>query len=212
MALPVISIPNFAGAPTNVNTPNSGRQAATDSAAVALATDDSAALAALAAAAADTTTDSPVIVHHPADVVFFTPTLDTAIYAANDVLFATAGLTLARANDKCVALMSLAGIDKSKQKPAMTLFFYQTNVTSAAANAANNMSDADAINCLGFQSIASGDWKDLANNSFFSLKNINLLLEPATGTTTVYVVGILDAGTPTFAVGDLVLKLGMVQA
>jgi hypothetical protein len=177
-----------------------------------LCTEDAAALAAIAAAAADTTTDSPVAPHQPCDMVSFTPTLDTAAYAANDVLFATAAVTLARANDKCVALMSLTGIDKSKNKPAMTLFFYQTNVTSAAANAANNLSDSDAITCLGFQRILAGDWIDLANNSFCCFKGINLLLEPATGTQIVYVVGILDAGTPTFAVGDLVLKFGMVQA
>ena len=122
---------------------------------------------------------------------------------------------MARANDKAVNIQSLTAIDKSKQHPALTLFYYQTNVTSAAANAANALSDADAINCLGFIRIAATDWIDLANNSFACFKGStapNLILQPATGTTTVYVVGILDAGTPTFAVGDLMLKHGVVQS
>lgn len=171
-------------------------------------------LKAIAAAAVDTTTDSPVAVHQPCDVVSFTPTLDTSAYAANDVLFATAAISVSRANDLQAMLSSLTVIDKSKQKPAFSIFFYQANVTSAAANAANNLSDADAINCLGFVSVAAAAYKDLANNSFACLSGAtapNLLIKPATGTTNVYAVGILDAGTPTFAAGDLVLKLGVVQ-
>lgn len=167
------------------------------------------------AAAVDTTTDSPVTIHQPCDVVPFTPTLDTAIYAAGDVLFATAPITLARANDGRVMLQSLTVMDKSKQKPAFSIFFYKTNVTSAAANAANNLSDADAVNYLGHISIAAADYKDLANNSFLTYaggKAPGLLLEAATGAQTVYAIGILDAGTPTFAVGDLVLGLGVIQS
>jgi hypothetical protein len=175
---------------------------------VTLASDDPAVVA-----LQDTTTSKPVSVHTPSDVISFTPTLDTAAYASGDVLFATAAIAgITRANDERAALQSLTVIDKSKNKPAFTLFFYQTNVTSAAANAANNLSDADAVSCLGFVDVASTDWKDLANNSFACIRNISLLLEAATGTTSVYVVGILNAGTPTFANGDLVLKLGVVQA
>jgi hypothetical protein len=171
-------------------------------------------LSTIATAASDTTTASPVQVRSPSDLIPIAPTIDTAIYAAGDVLFATTAVAnITRANDERAVLLSLTGIDKSKQKPAFTLFFYQTNVTSAAANAANNISDADAANLLGFVRVASTDWIDLANNSMFSLKGINLLLEAAGGTTTVYIVGVLDAGTPTFAAAsDLVLKLGVVQS
>jgi hypothetical protein len=112
-------------------------------------------------------------------------------------------------------LFSLTGIDKSKQKPAMTILFYQTNVTSAAVNAANNLSDADQLNLLGFHRILAADWIDYANNSICCFKGPTapqLLLEGASGTKDVYAVCILDAGTPTFAVGDLMFKLGVVQA
>lgn len=175
---------------------------------VTLASDDPAVVA-----LQDTSTAKPVSVRTPADLITFTPTLDTTAYAAGDVLFATAQITgVTRVNDERAGLMSLTAIDKSKNKPAFTLFFYQTNVTSAAANAPNALSDADAVSCLGFVDVASTDWKDLANNSFACIRGIELLLEAAPGTTSVYVVGILNAGTPTFAAGDLVLKLGVVQS
>jgi hypothetical protein len=202
-----INVKDATGATVAVQAPLApGRAAAAASRPVVLSTEDLAAIS-------DASTEKPVSVHTPADVISFTPTLDTVAYASGDVLFATAAIAgITRANDLRAVLMSLTAIDKSKNKPAFTLYFYQTNVTSAAANAANNLSDADAVNCLGFVDVASTDWKDLANNSFACLKGINLLLEAATGTTSVYVVGILNAGTPTFANGDLVLKLGVVQA
>jgi hypothetical protein len=162
------------------------------------------------------TSDSPVTIHQPADVINFVPVLDTAAYAAGDVLSATAVISnVMRINDGRANLLSLTGIDKSKQKPAMTILFYQTNVTSAAANAANNLSDADQLNLLGFHRILAADWIDYANNSICGFKGPTapgLLLEAATGTKDVYAVCILDAGTPTFAVGDLMFKLGVVQA
>lgn len=218
------------------------RAAASASRPVVLSTEDLAALTALATAlaaanasldnieavAVDVTTPSPVkidqttpgttdavTVKTPADVISYVPVLDTAIYASGDVLFATAAISgVTRINDGRALLVSLTAIDKSKQHPAMTLYFYQTNVTSAAVNAANNLSDADAITCLGFVDIAAADWKDLANNSFLCYsgsKAPNLMLEAASGTTTVYVVGVLTAGTPTFALADLMFKLGLIQ-
>jgi hypothetical protein len=162
------------------------------------------------------TADTGVEIHQPADVINFIPVLDTAAYTAGDVLSATAAiLNVMRVNDGRANLFSLTGIDKSKQKPAMTMLFYQTNVTSAAANAANALSDADQINLLGFHRILATDWIDYANNSICCFKgptSPGILLEAATGTKDVYVVCILDAGTPTFAVGDLMFKLGVVQS
>jgi hypothetical protein len=150
------------------------------------------------------------------NAVNFVPVLDTAIYAAGDVLAATALITnVMRVNDGRANLFSLTGIDKSKQKPAMTILFYQTNVTSAAANAANAMSDADQLNLLGFHRILATDWIDYANNSICGFKGPTapgILLEAVSGSKDVYAVCILDAGTPTFAVGDLMFKLGVVQA
>jgi autotransporter translocation and assembly factor TamB len=61
MPLPTINVPNFAGISTPVNTPNSGRHDATDSAAIALSNEDKADLAALRAAA-ELSTPAPVTI------------------------------------------------------------------------------------------------------------------------------------------------------
>lgn len=180
------------------------------------------------AAAEDVTTPSPVkidqttpgttngvvaSVRQPSDVVPFTPTLDTAAYASGDVLWATALISgIARANDERALLQSLTVVDKSDQKPAFTAFFFKTNVASGAFNGAPSISDADAANYLGHTSVAAADYKDLGGVSVACIKGINLLLEAVSGGTGVYCFAVLDAGTPTFANGDLVLGLGVVQS
>jgi hypothetical protein len=162
------------------------------------------------------TADNFVEPHQPLDVVPFTPTIDTSIYGAGDVLFITAPIQIARANDLRAMLSSLTVIDKAKQNAAITLLFYQTNVTSAAINAANAMSDSDQINLLGYFDILAADWKTYANNSvvcYSGAKAPGLLLEAATASQNVYCVGLVGTGsTPTYAsTSDLVFKLGFVQ-
>jgi hypothetical protein len=177
-------------------------------------------------AATDTTTPSPVkidqttpgttnavSVQTPADVISFTPTLDTSAYASGDVLFVSTAITgVTRANDLRAVLMSMTVCDKSDQKPAFTIYFAQTNVTTGTINVAPTISDADVANILGYVSVAAADWKDLGGADVVTYKAINLLLEAASGTTTVYAFGVLEAGTPTFAASDLVFKFGVVQS
>jgi hypothetical protein len=162
------------------------------------------------------TADTPVESHQPADVITFTPVIDTAVYAPGEVLFVTTLLSgITRVNDGRANLLSLTAIDKAKQNAAITLLFYQTNVTSAAINTANAMSDADQLSFMGSVDIAAADWKTWANNStlcYSGAKAPNLLLESVSGGTGVYIVGIVGTAPTYGAAGDLVFKLGVVQA
>ena len=166
--------------------------------------------------AADTS-DQGVAPHQPCKLATLTPAVDTSLYAAGDVLFATVAVAgIARANDVPALLQGVTVIDKAKQNAAITLAFYQANVTSAAANAANAMSDSDQATLLGMVDIAATDWKTWANNSTATMtgaKAPNLMLAPVSGGTTVYVVGYVGTGsTPTYtSTSDLVIKLGIVQ-
>ncbi len=195
-----------------------GLEAAIGAAADAAWTAGSGSLVALqkatAAAAIDTTTASPVSVRTPCDVIAVTPTVDTAIYASGDVLFATTAIANAvRANDERAVLMSVAVIDKDDEKPAFRMLFFKANVTSGAINGAPSISDADAANYLGHIDIAAADYVDLGGVSVACQKSINLLLESASGTTTVYCFAYLTAGTPTFTAGtDLVINFGVVHS
>lgn len=169
-------------------------------------------LRAIKDAATDTTTASPVSVRTPCDMVPLTPTLDTLAYASGDTLFATTLLSGAtRANDERALLQSLVLIDRAKNNPAMTLYFFKGNAAFGTINTAPSVSDADmASYFLGTVTIAASDWKTLTNNSNCTKTAIGLILEAASGTTNVYVAATLDAGTPTYAASDLVLNFGLV--
>jgi hypothetical protein len=167
----------------------------------------------IATASLDTTTASPVSVQTPCDVISVTPTLDTSIYASGDTLFATTAISGAtRANDLRAVLMSVAVVDKDDQKPALRLLFFKSNVTFGTINAAPSISDSDAANYLGHVDIAATDYVDLGGVSVACAKAINLLLEAASGSTTVYVAGMLTAGTPTHTASGLVFNFGVVQS
>lgn len=164
----------------------------------------------LGTAALDVTTESPVAARRASDVIAVTPTLDTLIYAAGDTLFdRTAIAACVRANDKHAMLKSVCLIDKDDQKPQVKLFFFSGNNVFGTVNAAPSISDANAGEYLGSVTIVTADWEDLGGVSVACLKNIDLVLEPATGTQIVYVAGLLTAGTPTHTAAGLVLRFGV---
>lgn len=161
----------------------------------------------------DTTTTSPVSVRQPCDVITFTPTLDTAIYASGDTLFVATALSgVTRANDERALLQSIAVIDKDDQKPALRLVFFSASVAFGTLNAAPSISDADAANYLGHVDIAAADYVDLGGVSVACAKGINLLLESVSGATSVYIAAMLTAGTPTHTASGLVFRLGVVHS
>jgi hypothetical protein len=164
-------------------------------------------------AATDTTTASPVTVRTPCDVIAITPVLDTSIYASGNVLFDSTAISGAvRASDERAVLMSISVIDKDDQKPAMRLVFLKANVSLGTANAAPSISDANAANYLGHVDIAAADYCDLGGVSVACAKAINLLLESASGTTTVYMAAYLTAGTPTHTASGLVFNIGVIHS
>lgn len=164
-------------------------------------------------AIASDNTAIPVSARQPCDVISFTPTLDTSIYASGDTLFVATALTgVTRANDERALLQSIAVIDKDDQKPAMKLFFFNSAVTFGTLNAAPSISDSDAANYLGHVDIAAADYVDLGGVSVACYKGINLLLESVSGATSVYIAAMLTAGTPTHTASGLVFRLGVVQS
>ncbi len=209
-----INVKDSAGSTVALEKPNAnGRAVAASSRPVALSDEDKAVLDALATAISDTTTPSPVTVRSPCDVITVTPTLDTSVYASGDTLFATTAITGAvRANDERSVLMSIAVIDKDDQKPAVRILFFKSNVTFGTANAAPSISDSDAANYLGHVDIASADYVDLGGVSVACARGVNILLESASGTTTVYCAGMLTSGAPTHTASGLVFNIGLVQS
>lgn len=139
------------------------------------------------------------------------PVLDTAIYAAGDTLFdATAVPAAVRTNGGTAILRSLALLDKDDNAAAgIDLFFLQANVPFGTLNAAPSITDANAVNILGFVSLVAGDFIDIGASKIASKSGLNMLLKAATGTT-IYVAAIAR-GTPTQTLGGIQLTLGVEQ-
>lgn len=142
-----------------------------------------------------------------------TPTLDTAAYASGDVLFASTVCTnLLRVNDGLGLLKSVQVIDKDDQGAAFDLYFFSSNVTTGAFNAAPTISDADLATCLGYVSIATGDYKDLGGARIATKNVLDMILKAASGTKNIYIAAVNGSGTPTFTASGLVIRLGVIQS
>lgn len=147
-----------------------------------------------------------------AEVVEVTLTLDTAIYTSGDVLCDTAEVARAAPmNGGRVRLVSLALIDEDDQGIALNLVFFSTAVSLGAKNAAPNISDADVRNALAHLAVAAGDYIDLGTSRVATKSGLDIVLEAAAGSRSVYVSAI-TGGTPTHTANGLKLRLGLVAA
>lgn len=147
-------------------------------------------------------------------VVTVTPTVDTNIYAAGDLLFDSAAIANAvRANGYCAILDSVTIIDKADQKAAFTLILANAETDFGAANGAPNPDDTECATVIGWVPVVAADYFDLGAASVACIRNIGLLCKAGAATTSLYVAGVNGTGTPTFgAASDLVLQLGFVRS
>ena len=81
--------------------------------------------------------------------VRFSPTLDTAVYAANDVLFST---TPMQAGVKSGTIRGLTIIDKDDLGENCDLYFLNASTSIGTANSAPNITDVVAENIIGIMS------------------------------------------------------------
>jgi hypothetical protein len=144
-------------------------------------------------------------------IINVNPTLDTSAYVAGDVLFATTEVTSAvRANDAGGTLMSMTIIDQDDQKQGMVIYVLQTNVALGTFNAAPNITDANSLNLLGRVDIAAGDWTDLGGTAVCSLRNLNIPIQPSSGTDDIFIAAV-TLGTPTHTASGIRVRIGIVQ-
>lgn len=148
----------------------------------------------------------------PSDVLPVTLSLDTNIYASGDVLADTQVVTGAfRVADGRAILQSLMLIDQDDQKADCTIYFLSSNVTMGTENSAPSISDANAVNILGYVDIAVADYKDLGGVSVVNKNNIGIVLESASGVADCYVAVVNGTSTPTYTASGVKLRLGLLQ-
>lgn len=159
-----------------------------------------------------------------AKVITLVPTLDTSIYASGDTLFLATEILGAVAGGGCCSILeSITAIDFASQSQAIDLYFFSRTPASSfgAANAVFAPVDADMTYCLGKVAIAAADFSAAGANSSTATKlALGLLLMPETpksgsgagsNNTSIFVIGVLRSGTPTYGASDLTLKIGLLQ-
>lgn len=136
-----------------------------------------------------------------------TLTVDTSAYAAGDQVgpASTKLLDLTIPIQGVTRLVSVKVIDKSKQKAALDIMFFNSLPTNTTVdNAALDISDTEMVNkFVGLISVATADYKDLANNSVAAVVLPNGMPMRAT-TNTASPAGkslwftVCSRGTPTY--------------
>ena len=152
-------------------------------------------------------------------VIVATPTVDTAIYAANDRLGSIVELTNAMDNSSGTGtIMSIAVVDKASQSAAFDVMFFDDLPTVASAdNAALSITDAEmAAKFVGAVRVAAADYIILAANHAATVKNVGLVvsaMKSETNSTGKSLFMLLrSAGTPTYtSTTDLVVTIGIKQ-
>jgi hypothetical protein len=144
-------------------------------------------------------------------IVDVTLVVDTAIYAAGDVMSATQQMPAA-AFDKNSPMMlqSLVAIDESDNTGlSFDVFLLRANQSFGTFNNPPTLSDAGARDVLGKVSVLTADWKDLGGVKLVFYNNLGLPVLPETDTQNLYVATVVIAGTPTFATAsDVRLRFG----
>lgn len=141
------------------------------------------------------------------------PVLDTAAYGAGDLLFD--GTVIADAvrelGGTCV-LYSIRVVDKADQGVPFTLYFTDILPDFGTVGSAPNPDDSKISTVIGWVDVASTDYKDLGDARIASIKNIGLGMQAAPNTTSLWVLAVNGSGTPTYALGDLLITFYFMRA
>jgi hypothetical protein len=148
-----------------------------------------------------------------------TVAVDTAIYAALDVLgaAATSGVVVLtnamRLSGGTGLLQSVVIYDDDNEKSPITLMFFNAAPASGTytGNGALALSTGDKATYLGRVDIAATDYLTVGGDAVASIKNIALPVQ-AVGTANIYMIPIVTSGTPTYTAStDLQMALGFLR-
>jgi hypothetical protein len=153
-------------------------------------------------------------------VIRVTPTLSTDAYAIGDVLFTATEIPGAvGSKGGCSKLVGMYVLDTAEQSTDMRFVFSEGNTALGTINATANISGGDIVanNVLGFAKLdddqaATASSLDnaqihqvLPGSGVAEDSNSTMLLQAASGSTSVYIQGIVADGTPTYAADSLTL-------
>lgn len=140
-----------------------------------------------------------------------TPSLLAGTLDQDDVLADTEVISgVFRADDKGGILESMTLLCGDDVGEDLIVYFLDANVAMGTEGAAVSISDANAANILGSVTIAAADYTDLIGSQIATVKNIGLMLKPASGTDDLYIAIVGGAtNTGTYTASGIVLRLGI---
>ena len=132
--------------------------------------------------------------------------IDTAIYAAGDVLFATTKIPGAiYRNSGSSRVIGLTVRCYDDIAPVLNFVFLRSNVALGTINEAPSITDANADYVTGVAHILAADWLDLGGVRVAQtalcdgLLTQPIMAQAEDGTRDIYVAAYIVSGTPTFA-------------
>jgi hypothetical protein len=140
-------------------------------------------------------------------VLDFTPTLDTSIYADNDVLFISTVLTgVSDQEAGVVELVSAVCFDGDDQGTEVEVFFTTNSTTPGTINAALSAADTVFDDIVGRAHFST--FNDLINSQVSVLTDQAQVMQCAAGSKDLYVFGVVRSGTPTYTAAGMKFKFG----
>ncbi len=136
--------------------------------------------------------------------------VDTAIYAAGDLLFDTQEVPFAAMPNGTSIVISLVVTDYDDQGAAFDVLVFRSNPGSLGViNAAIGVTAAMADECIGHIPVGAADYTDLGTRRVGTVPGIGLQVHP-TNSTSIWVAGV-SRGTPTYTTGRLRLLFGFMR-
>lgn len=138
--------------------------------------------------------------------------LNADAYDSGDVLFDVTEIVNACSKVGApTVLMSVVAIDNDDQAAAVwVLWFLNASTTFGTKDSAPGITDAANLFNMGYVTIPSASFLDVGGAKVACVDNINKILIPAAGTSSVYVAATVT-GTPTQTTGGIKLRLGFMD-
>jgi hypothetical protein len=145
------------------------------------------------------------------NVVEVEPGLDTAAYAALEVLFQPIELPLIVNPNGVAVITSIVLTDYDDQGVAINLVFLRSAIPVGANNTAMLIAANQLDQVLGHVNIAATDYLDLTNNQVATKRQVGLILlpDPRVGQS-IWMAGQATAAQ-TYASGRLTIKVGALR-
>lgn len=141
-----------------------------------------------------------------------TPVINAVAYTANDALgglltFPNALLGL----KKTGVIVSAVLVDKADQGMAADLVLFDQEFTPTANNAEFDPSADDMSNCIGVVPFLAGDYASFANNAVATARDVDLGVTNVGDSEKALYGQLVTRGAPTYAIGDIIVKLMVMQ-